>query len=368
MFKVLPHDPRSLRWWYEQFLLLRIDMAPKYQRKADVWSKWKRSHLIDSILNDFDIPKFYVANFYAGGIALENPTSQGYAIIDGKQRFGAIFDFFSDKVKLNPSFALEDEPSLRIGSLTYSELRTKYPSLCRKVDDFIPTVMNVMTDDESRIEQLFVRLNMGEATTAAERRNAMGGPVPVITRELCQHSFFVKKAKFDTKRMQEFNLANKLLFIEYKGGFVDTKASNIDQFTAEALKWSLARPEDQQDDMGEYEKARDRVFETLELLATEFEDKDPLLSKSSEIPIYYWIARQHPKWVNELRDFVSDFSAHVLENFRSQRDLKPSDSELNAYYTAGRTSNDQGSMQARYKIFERRFESYRRPGGRKNVR
>jgi hypothetical protein len=45
-----------LRLIFEQNVI-KID--PDYQRNGDVWSIEKRQLLIDSILNDYDIPKLY---------------------------------------------------------------------------------------------------------------------------------------------------------------------------------------------------------------------------------------------------------------------------------------------------------------------
>jgi len=36
-----------------------IDIEPEYQRTGDIWNKDKKQLLIDSILNNFDIPKLY---------------------------------------------------------------------------------------------------------------------------------------------------------------------------------------------------------------------------------------------------------------------------------------------------------------------
>lgn len=366
MLKVYIHEPQPLRWWYEQHLLKRIDMAPSYQRRGEIWSKWKRAHLIDSILNDFDVPKFYVANFHIGPATNLNPNKAGYAIIDGKQRLGAIFAFLSDEIPLNQSFVLDDSPSTKLGNLKYSDLRSRFPQLAHKIDSFVPTVMSVLTDSERKIEELFVRLNTGEAANGAERRNAAGGPVPVIVRELSQHLFFVRKIRFSIKRMQEHNLLWKLLLFEFKKGFIDTKSRNLDEFAATANKWSRERPESEQDNMGDYDHARDRVFETLELLAIEFNDSDVLLAKQGEIPIYYWAIRQHPDWVHELRDFVLEFTEAITENLRAQKnDPNAGIPELSSYYTMSRTTNDQASLEGRYKIFEKRFRDFRRPLGRR---
>jgi hypothetical protein len=360
MLKVTLHESKPLRWWYEQFLLGRIDMSPQYQRRGEVWGKWKRAHLIDSILNDFDIPKFYVAHFNSSLPRTLNENETRYAIIDGKQRLGAIFAFFDDKVALNPSITLDDRPDLKIGKSLYSDLARSHPYLVAKIESFEPTVMSVLTDDDQKIKQLFVRLNMGEAATSAERRNAMGGPIPGIVRELSGHPFFTKNIKFSTKRMQEHNLVVKLLMFEFKGELVDTKAKNLDDFTQAAYDWEQAQPDDKTS-LDRYGEARDQVLETLELLSTEFNVNDPLLSKAGEIPIYYWVAKRNPRFVNELRDFVLHFTEAVLENMRAQRtEPNSGDPELMAYYTMSRTTNDQGSYEGRLKIFERRFAAFRK--------
>ena len=36
-----------------------INISPEYQREGGVWTKEKKQLLIDSILNDYDIPKLY---------------------------------------------------------------------------------------------------------------------------------------------------------------------------------------------------------------------------------------------------------------------------------------------------------------------
>ena len=62
-----------------------------------------KAYLIDTILNGFDIPKIYLADFTWRDSPL-NRKRLPYAIIDGKQRFEAIFDFFKGEVTLNDDF------------------------------------------------------------------------------------------------------------------------------------------------------------------------------------------------------------------------------------------------------------------------
>jgi hypothetical protein len=328
-------------------------MKPEYQRRSEVWSRWKRAHLIDSILNDFDVPKFYVADFTTSKSGL-NKNKKPYAIIDGKQRFETIFAFFAGELTLNNSTELASDRALKIGGLSYSELKAKFPRLASKIEEFEPVVMSVVTNQMGMIEQLFVRLNSGEPANAAERRNAMPGPVPNMIRELITHPFFQTRIRFNTKRMQEFNLAAKLLLIEYRGGFVDTKARDIDQFVLSGAQASNKA-------LKAYHDAEERALQNLEALSLAFEPSDKLLSSQGHIPVYYWVLRNNQRYQGLLRPFLVEFSNQVIENVRLSRvDPDKADAELLTYYTQGRTTNDQGSLKDRYAILLKRLKKYAR--------
>ena len=100
-FKVSLMDPKPLSWWPNR--RSKIDMDPPYQRRGRLWSATDKAYLIDSILNGYDVPKFYVGDFTWGDSKL-NRKRLPYAIIDGKQRFEAIFDFFDGRITLNEDF------------------------------------------------------------------------------------------------------------------------------------------------------------------------------------------------------------------------------------------------------------------------
>jgi hypothetical protein len=54
-----------------------------YQREEDVWTPVDRRYLIDTILRDLDIPKFY----------LRKLEEKRFEIVDGQQRMRAIWAF-----------------------------------------------------------------------------------------------------------------------------------------------------------------------------------------------------------------------------------------------------------------------------------
>lgn len=361
MFKAEPHENKPLEWWHDQYLLDNIDMSPEYQRRSNIWSPWKKAHLIDSVINDFDIPKFYVGDFTALSSSPLNEKKKAYAVIDGKQRLQALFDFLDDKYPLNTTARFEDDPKAVVGGLHYSELRRKVPSAARKVSHFVPAVVHVITDEENKLEEMFVRLNSGEHTTGAERRNSMPGPIPAIIRELSMHPFFQRKIKFGTKRMQDMNLIAKLLLIESRG-FVDTKKADLDEFVAVAHRsLKAAKTDDEREALDKkFLLAQTSVFDVLEHMAAVFKDADPLLANQGSIPVYYWLIRSTPpEKLDHVRHFLAHFTQAIVENRAKQRlDPDAADQTLSHYYTMSRTTNDEQSLAGRFSILETKFNEH----------
>jgi len=52
-------DLRNCTVWSLYRMRDRILLDPEYQRLSDIWTMDKRQLLIDTILNEFDVPKLY---------------------------------------------------------------------------------------------------------------------------------------------------------------------------------------------------------------------------------------------------------------------------------------------------------------------
>ena len=128
ILQVREFPARTLRWWYDE--QDNIDFSPSYQRKGGVWQHSQQAFLIDTILNGFDVPKIYLADFTYRDTSL-NIRKQPYAVIDGKQRFEAIFGFFEDKFSLSSNFAFLEDSNINISGLRFSELLVRYPRVAR---------------------------------------------------------------------------------------------------------------------------------------------------------------------------------------------------------------------------------------------
>jgi len=343
----------SVEDWY--LLRDRIDMSPSYQRKPNLWSLDKQRLLIDTILNDYDIPKIYLANF-AAGAALDNPKNKLYAVIDGKQRLEAIFRFLANEYELSEKEEAPGVPRKGLKGMRYSDLTYRYPNLAGKIRRYQLAVVTVIADTDSDIHRMFVRLNYGVSVNAAERRNAKPGPVPIAIRQIVEHEFFTRCIRFTTKRGDDKNLAAKILMFEAQGGITDTKASRLDRFTDENA--AEHRWDEVLDLVG-------RVNEVLDRLSQVFYEKDILLSSSGQAPVYYWMARnQWSEQPSAFRNFLEYFDDQVKKQYRGEGISPEEDApELAEYYRWTRTVNDRDSIEGRYLMLANRWEQWRSTRG-----
>lgn len=343
-FKILRLDARTLSWWRSR--KTKIDVDPSYQRKGRRWAVSDKQYLVDSIINGFDVPKFYVADFTWGNSTL-NEKKKEYAVIDGKQRFEAIFDFFDDSFPLAADFIFIRSPRIAAAGLYYSQLKSAYPELADFFDNFNPDVMAVVTDDKTFVEELFVRLNRSKPLSGAEIRNAISGPLTEVVRKVRDHDFFKNNIKFSASKGQDLNCATKLLMFE-ASGIQETKKINMDKFvrsktTPQAVKTFAAA-----------------TLANLDGLADRFQFKDSLLASEGQIPVYYWLYRHltDVKRRDEFRDFIELAQADL----KSQSGRILTTKQVREYVSASRSVNDKSSHEIRFNILNDAFSRW--PGNK----
>ncbi len=349
MFRVRPFEIKTLTWWRDE--RDDIDMSPIYQRKGGIWSRTDQQFLMDTILNEFDIPKIYIADFTYVNTRL-NEKNKKYAIVDGKQRLEAIFDFFDNKYSLADTFEYIQDAKINISGLNYRDLQREYPKIAGKFDNFNLTVVSIITDEDSRINDLFVRLNRSKPLTGGELRNAMRGAVPGLIRRLADHEFFRARVGFSTNRMQEFNIAAKFLLLEFLGRPTDTKKRNLDK---------LIIDESIQAETDNIERAERRVVEILAEMCSIFGLKDYLIRTQGPTTLYYWFIRELVRErlpLSSVRPFLVFFTSQLNAN-RNRSPSDPNfDGELLSFALLARTVNDSGSLAGRYKILRDKFQKF----------
>ena len=287
----------------------RIDLNPTYQRSGDIWTKEKRQLLIDSILNDFDIPKLYF-HVPSKPKVLPNGKTSLYAIIDGRQRMETIWKFLDGDLRLAEDFVYFKAPKRKLGGLSLPEISEKFPRLRTIFDSFILPIMIVETDDDGLIEEMFSRLNEAVPLNSAEKRNAFPGAMVKVIREVSRHRFFTRRVNFTNARYQHFEVAVRLLYLEncirYEGEITDTKKRFLDDFVrghSQKPKRSTSLKRD--------------VSRILDLMSDVFKNKDSLLKSQASVPIYY-LAFRYANQAGKLREInrisLQNFNKRVAEN------------------------------------------------------
>ncbi|MCF5461044.1 DUF262 domain-containing protein, partial [Pseudomonas syringae] len=96
-----------------------IQLDPHYQRMGGIWTLEKKQLLIDSILNDYDVPKLYFHEF-----TRQQRVDTGflYAVVDGRQRLQTIWDFIDGEFPISDDFEFQRDNSIHLSNLNYEDI------------------------------------------------------------------------------------------------------------------------------------------------------------------------------------------------------------------------------------------------------
>ena len=258
-----------------------IQEHPPYQRESAVWSLDKQQLFIDSLLNGFDVPKIYLHDLRG-----KHPTKV-YGIVDGKQRLTTIWAYLQDAFPLAADFRIESRnlPDLPqdartpAGAVRFSDLDVHWQ---RVLTQTYLSVVLIRDASEEDIEDLFSRLNNGEALNAAERRNALGGDMAKLIREVARRPFFVERLHFSNGRLQHLDLAARFLATEAARrddipGLPDLGAKALDTFVRAHRQMAV----------DERAELVDGIDAALETLARVFVPADPLLASPAQAFLHH---------------------------------------------------------------------------------
>ena len=155
----------------------KTDPTPSFQR-GPVWTTKQKQLLMDTILRDLDIPKFY--------LRVLKDSSFEYEVVDGQQRLRAIWSFVKGEFKVS-----KDADPLGDGT----EIKDcSYTDLPENVKDqfniYQLDIVELHDATKEDVEEMFLRLQNGTTLKAAEKRNALPGKMKYFIRKLAQNDFF----------------------------------------------------------------------------------------------------------------------------------------------------------------------------------
>ncbi|MEW5682875.1 MAG: DUF262 domain-containing protein [Pseudomonadota bacterium] len=321
-----------------------IKLDPPYQRMGDVWPLEKRQLLIDSILNDYDIPKIY---FHIYDRDKKSQTGFSYSVIDGRQRLETIWKFIEGEFTLSDDFEYQRDPSIRLSGLSYEDIAKQYPRIRIQFDSFVLPIVGVGTDDEDLIEDMFSRLNEAVPLNAAEKRNALGGAVVQAIRSIAQHCFFTSRVKFRNNRYQHMEVAGRILATEYSlfttKKLIDTKKAHLDSFVKK-----------NQVETQELHISYNSSIGVLDFMAELFVHSDDLLRAQGNMVLYYLLFKRALELGEEskiTRRALLDFREKLYENRRiAESDYSESSFELLEYDRLSQQgTNDASNIRERFR-------------------
>lgn len=195
----------SIKDLMDEFIY-RIDLDADYQREK-IWSTTEQRLLLDSILQDIDIPKLYLAK-------VSNNKQFEYECIDGKQRMMTLSSFYRSE------HATDAKGGLTLPFLnrqyTYRELKSEHPKVAEHIDsyrlDFVSYDMDAFEDEDAAdrlIRNIFRRLQLGVRLNSGERLNALPGTIrDFVFKEMGHEAPFFRNTGLSAKRFaRQFTLA-----------------------------------------------------------------------------------------------------------------------------------------------------------------
>nr|WP_217359463.1 DUF262 domain-containing protein [Anabaena sp. UHCC 0204] len=199
-----------------------LDLAPDFQRHADIWQEDAQSRLIESIIIRIPIPAFYI----------DATNEDKWLVVDGLQRLFALKRFMLDKeLKLS---GLEYLTHLK--DKTFDEIDRRYQ---RRLEETQLTVYLIEKGTPPEIKyNIFKRINTGGlALSPQELRHALNpGKGTKFLTKLAGSSEFLQVVQLDKKRKMRMEDREFILgFLAFTLTPYEEYSNNRDTFLTKAL-------------------------------------------------------------------------------------------------------------------------------------
>ncbi|MDA2912797.1 DUF262 domain-containing protein [Acidobacteriia bacterium AH_259_A11_L15] len=331
--------------------IYRIDLDADYQREK-IWSRRDQEKLIDSIIQNIDIPKLYLAR-------VKDNENFDYECIDGKQRMATLLNFFK------PELPGENPLTVRVAGerYTYEELREELSPLAKKIEDYELTfVIYPEIDDENFIREIFRRLQLGVRLNSGELLKSHTGAIrDFIYREMGKDAPFLRHTKLSEKRFsRQFALAQICInsFRRWEtGDFVRARYDDLEDFFKENY------------DLNRRDKNLLRIRQVLTIMDEHFGDQaQSISSRAVAISAYLFVEGLYlekkrgriPKFAKFYVKLLADVKDNLKLLSRFRQPTNPTILEEFQKYIS-QASVEPYAIKRRNRFLERAFEHYLAP-------
>lgn len=268
-----------------------INPKPQYQR-TPVWSLSKKVFLIDSILREYDLPKFYIKQTHQDQI-------YKYEVTDGQQRMRAIWDFVDDEFKMDgKEFANSDYHGKYFSDL---------PMECQKKFKLFKLTFSIIEEaTQEEIRTLFARLQMGMSLIPVELRHALASNLGTSIFMITENHKFFNSCKIIDNRFKHQDYLDHVIAMIYYNNSKDIKAPTLYQLY---LDLSNSQGNDISDLLKKVNKILDWMYEINEFSKGIFKNKWGFVDT-------FWLFHQN---FNSIKNINSSQFAQNFNNFELKR-------------------------------------------------
>lgn len=335
----------------------RIDLDADYQREK-IWSREDQLLLMDSIIQNIDIPKMYLAR-------VTDSENFDYECIDGKQRMATLSAFFKpEEGEANPL-------TVKVAGerYTYKRLRAEMPKLARKIENYELTfVIYPEIEDDDFLRNIFRRLQLGVRLNSGELlRSHTGSLRDFIYKELGKQVPFLRNTSLSERRFsKEFTLAQICInsFSRAENGeFVRARYEDLRDFFEE--KSSLDRKD----------KNLARIREVLAHMEADFgESAKAISSRAVAVSAYLYAENLLVDDKADLMPKFAEFYVQLLDQIRSNLKLlarfdRPQNRLILERFQKyiSQASVEPYSIKRRHEFLEKAFAHFREPSSKGKI-
>jgi hypothetical protein len=328
----------------------RIDLDADYQREK-IWSRRDQEELLDSIIQDIDIPKIYLAR-------VAGDENFDYECIDGKQRMATLLGFFKPERDAEKPLAIP----IAGERYTYEHLKHELPKFAEKIEKFKLTFVIYPEVDDEFVRLIFRRLQLGVRLNSGELLKTHTGTIrDFVYEEMGKGAPFLKGTGLSDKRFsRQFTLAQICINSFSRsdtGEFVRARYDDLEDFFKE--KYALS-PKDEN---------LVRIRRVLKVMDEQFgENAQIISSRAVAVSLYLFVeglclAKKEalvPAFVDfcvKLLDEVKD-NLRLLSQYREPENLLILE-EFQKYVS--QASVEPYSIDRRQVFLERAFKYYMAP-------